>query len=75
MSRTIDEVSIPNERGRSQIMLGKRRSRKQVRRLPLEAGYKELKITGLKFRMDVSVPAQFTRKRPLNRRALRDLSK
>jgi hypothetical protein len=54
MSKTYKlEMSIPNQRGRSQPMLGKRRSQKRARRLPLDAGVQELKAAVKYTRLDL----------------------
>ena len=37
MSRSYNEISIPNQRGRKQALKTKRRSSKKIRRIPIDS--------------------------------------
>ena len=52
MSITKNETSIPNQRGRKQLLKGKRLSNKRVRKLSFDSSYEEIKIVHKSFKLD-----------------------
>lgn len=52
MSRSKNETSVPNQRGRKQLLKGKRLSQKRVRKMPLDSDFNTLKRVAKSVQLD-----------------------